>query len=106
MLLYAIGRVIEKEARRVAMLRMTQTAIAIERYRLANGGALPETLELLAPEFLPSILHDPFDGQPLRYRQLDKGYIVYSLGPDKEDNEGDLEPDESQPKDERFRIFR
>jgi hypothetical protein len=37
---------------------------------------------------------------------LDKGYIVYSLGPDKEDNEGDLEPDESQPKDERFRIFR
>lgn len=106
MLLPAISRILEKEARRVALLRMTQTAIAIERYRLANGGALPETLELLAPVFLPSLLHDPFDDEPLRYRQLDKGYIVYSLGPDKEDNEGDLEPDERLPKDERFRIFR
>lgn len=106
LLLPAMGKVLEKEARRVAMLRVTQTAIAIERFRLANGGNLPESLDRLTPRFLPSILHDPFDGQPLRYRQLEKGFVVYSLGADKEDNQGDLDPETRQPRDERFRILR
>lgn len=106
MILPALGRVIEKEARRAAMLRMTQTVIAIERYRLAHEGRPPASIDELTPKFLPSVLADPFDGQPLRFRRLGKGYIVYSLGTDKEDNEGDLEPEDKQPKDERFRILR
>jgi hypothetical protein len=31
---------------------------------------------------------DPFNDQPLRYRKLTKGYIVYSLGPDFTDDGG------------------
>lgn len=106
MILPALGAVIQKEARRVAMLRMTQTIIAIERYRLAHDGLPPASIDELTPGFLPSVLADPFDGQPLRYRRLNKGCVVYSLGTDKEDDGGDLEPEGKQPKDDRFRIFR
>ena len=106
MLLPAMGGIIKKEARRVALLRAAQTAIAIERFRLAHDGARPDSLDQLTPVFLPSILDDPFDGQPLRYRQLDTGYVVYSIDDDLEDNDGDLEPKTRQPKDQRFRVFR
>jgi len=88
------------------LLRAAQTAIAIERFRLAHDGARPDSLDQLTPVFLPSILDDPFDGQPLRYRQLDTGYVVYSIDDDLEDNDGDLEPKTRQPKDQRFRVFR
>jgi len=35
---------------------------------------------------------DPFDGQPLRYHRLDKGYVIYSIGSDGEDNGGRERP--------------
>lgn len=106
MVLAPMGAVIEKEALRVASLRMTQTVIAIERYRLALDGRAPESLDELTPAFLPSVLPDPFDGLALRYRRLEKGYVVYSISRDKEDNGGDLEPGDERPKDDRFRILR
>ena len=31
---------------------------------------------------------DPFDGKPLRYKKLEKGYVVYSVGPDGNDDGG------------------
>jgi hypothetical protein len=30
----------------------------------------------------------PFDGQPLRYRKQDAGYVLYSIGPDLKDDGG------------------
>jgi hypothetical protein len=72
------------EARRRAGL----TALAIERYRQAHQGALPAKLDDLKPQFLASIPIDPFDGQPLRYRPLAKGYVVYSVGYDRQDDGG------------------
>jgi len=41
--------------------------------------------------FLPAVPFDPSDGAPLRYKQLPKGYVVYSIGPDGQDN-GGMEP--------------
>jgi len=35
----------------------------------------------LAPVFLEAIPLDPFDGQPLRCRELERGYVIYSIGP-------------------------
>ncbi len=64
-----------------------RAAVAVERYRLANG-KLPGQLTDLVPTFLPSIPSDPFDGKPLRYKTLAKGYVVYSVGDDREDNGG------------------
>jgi hypothetical protein len=68
------------------------TALAIERFRRAHDGALPETLQQLVPTWLPKIPTDIFDGQPLRYRRLDSGYVVYSVGPDRLDNGGKERP--------------
>jgi hypothetical protein len=42
----------------------------------------------LVPAVLSRVPLDPFDAAPLRYRRLDKGVVVYSIGPDGEDNGG------------------
>jgi hypothetical protein len=63
------------------------TALAVERFRLAEG-RLPESLEELVPKYIEAVPIDPFDGKPLRYKRLEKGYTIYSIGEDGEDNGG------------------
>jgi hypothetical protein len=70
-----------------AYMRCTLAAIAAERYRLAEG-RWPETLEQLTPRYLTDVPRDPFDGQPIRYRRLDEGVVIYSVDRDREDNGG------------------
>jgi hypothetical protein len=77
-------------ARHAALLRCARAALAVERYRIAQGD-LPETLEVLVPEYLPAVPLDPFGGGPLRYRLLDKCYVVYSVGVDRKDDGGRAE---------------
>jgi len=91
MLLPALGNTIIKEANSLAQVRSAQTALAVERFRLAYG-KLPEKLDGLVPQFLSAVPTDPFDGQPLRYHLLEKGYVIYSIGSDGEDNGGRERP--------------
>jgi len=49
---------------------------------------LPASLTDLVPAFLPAIPIDPATDQPLRFRPLNPGYVVYGLGTDGEDNQG------------------
>ena len=90
-------------AREAAVLRMTQTVLAVERYRTARG-ALPDTLQDLVPQFLPEVPDDPFDGQPLRYKRGVEGYKVYSVYAGKDDGgvqwqRKPAEEDKDQPND-------
>jgi hypothetical protein len=71
----------------MARLGTAQAAIAIERYRLATGN-LPDGLADLLPAYLDAIPKDPFDGKDLRYRKLDAGFVVYSVGKDERDDGG------------------
>jgi type II secretory pathway pseudopilin PulG len=87
MLLPALDKVVIKAGRCDAKIRAAQAALAVERYRLAND-KLPTQLSDLVPGFLPAVPSDPFDGKPLRYKTLAKGYVVYSVGDDREDNGG------------------
>ena len=97
MLLASVDKVLEREAAAVAELRAGQSAIAVERYRLAHGGALPSSLDALVPQFLAAVPADPFDGKPLHYKPLiPKGFVVYSCGLDKEDNGGAPKPPGAQ----------
>ncbi len=82
-----LGGFILQLAESDAIIRCTQAAIAVERYKLAHG-ILPETARDLVPEFLPALPGDPFDGASLRYFTDDNGYSVYSIGADREDNGG------------------
>jgi hypothetical protein len=87
MLTGALDGTIKHTGRYDAKIRDTQAAIAVERYRVANG-RLPDRLGDLVPTFLSDVPADPFDGRPLRYKTLAKGYVVYSVGEDREDNGG------------------
>jgi len=83
----SFGAPIKSDARRIAGLRNAAVACACERYRLHND-SLAENLTELVPTYLDEIPVDPFDGQPLRYKKLTKGYVVYSVGADGKDDGG------------------
>jgi hypothetical protein len=67
---------------------LARTAIALERYRLAQG-AYPESLNLLVPQFLAQLPHDIINGQPLHYRRTADGqFVLYSIGWNETDDGG------------------
>ena len=68
-------------------MRCGVAAVAVERYRLANGH-WPDRLDDLVPAYLSKIAIDPFDGQPLRFRRLKDGVIIYTVGEDQKDDGG------------------
>lgn len=86
-LMPALGRSFDSHLRSCTEARLVRTALAVERYRLAKG-ALPESLEVLVPEFLESVPRDLFGEGPVKYRKTDTGYMIYSVGEDREDDGG------------------
>lgn len=89
LLLPWLTSIVPADAENIARLRIAQTVLAIERYRLRNGSKIPEKLTDLCPDFLPAVFQDPFDGRPLRFRILGDGYVVYSIGKDLKDSSGE-----------------
>ena len=107
-LLPSLAKAIQRDAEHTARVRTSQTALAVERFRLAHSGNLPGSLNDLVPAYLFSVPCDPFDGQPLRYKRLAPGYVVYSIGNDMRDD-GGIEGDPNKPnsaKDITFTIER
>jgi len=70
-----------------ALQRVTEVALALRLYRKEHG-RYPEDLRALVPKFLPSVPSDPYDGKPLRYRKLAKGFKVWSVGRNRKDDGG------------------
>jgi hypothetical protein len=89
LLLPAIDKVAQATFRTQAELRCMIALLAAERYRQAKG-RWPAKLEDLVPEYLSRVPIDPYDGKLLRLRLHDDGLIIYSIGPDGEDNQGKL----------------
>jgi hypothetical protein len=88
MLLPGLGEAMHRFAQLEARRRAALSAIAVERFRLAHDGHLPAKLDELKPQFLTDVPKDPFDGQPLRFKQQSPGYVIYSVGADRVDNDG------------------
>jgi hypothetical protein len=86
-LMPSLSRIATIELRDIARLLAARTGLAVERYRLADG-KLPDSLTELVPAFLESIPKDPFDGRELRYKKLETGFVVYSIGDDLSDDGG------------------
>jgi hypothetical protein len=76
-----------EDSRRVAQLRMLMIKLAIHAYKLQQN-RLPETLDELVPRYLPHIPIDPFGAGKLLYRLNGDEYLVYSRGPDEDDDGG------------------
>jgi hypothetical protein len=68
-------------------------AIALAAYRAENG-KYPAKLDHLAPKYLPVVPLDLYRGRALIYKPDDKGYLLYSVGPNGKDEGGKRnEPD-------------
>ena len=82
----------------LANQRLALAALAIERFR-NDHGKLPEGFDELVPKYLAEVPEDPFTGLELEYRRKENGYVIYSVGPDREDNEGLEKVDKKQSDD-------
>ncbi|MBI2435072.1 MAG: hypothetical protein HYV26_19625 [Candidatus Hydrogenedentes bacterium] len=80
-----------------ARLAAARAALGVELYRAQHGGALPEYLEMLQPDLFSELPGDPWAAGPLKYRLLNPGYVVYSVGEDGIDQEGAVTAPESSP---------
>jgi hypothetical protein len=72
-----------------ASLRCAIVMVAVERYRRAHG-RWPAALTDLVPAYLARVPIDPYDAAPLRLRPFPEGMVIYSVGPDGQDNGGNL----------------
>jgi hypothetical protein len=76
-----------------ANLRSALVAVVVERYRLEHD-AWPERLEdVVKAGLLDAAPLDPMNGQPLRYKRLADGVVVYSVGVDGADDGGRINRD-------------
>jgi hypothetical protein len=73
--------------RALARQRLAATELALWAFRL-DRGRLPQRLDELAPQYLPSRLLDPFSAQPFVYRLVGDDYLLYSFGEDRNDDGG------------------
>ena len=89
--LSALSQVTTLDIRGISQLRTARAGLAVQRYRLA-AGKLPESLADLIPTYLDAVPKDPFDGKDLRYKKLETGFVVYSIGEDGNDDGGKERP--------------
>jgi len=90
LLVPALSRVFETQARSQARHRAAEVLLAATRARL-EAGTLPESAESLVPEWLLALPADPFRTEgPLTVKTGADGWLVYSVGPDGEDDGGPM----------------
>ena len=87
----ALTRVTTIDVRNIAQIHTARAGLAVQRYRLATD-KLPDTLADLIPAYLDEVPKDPFDGKDLKYKKLETGFVVYSIGEDGNDNGGKEKP--------------
>jgi type II secretory pathway pseudopilin PulG len=90
MLLPAITPAVRKFAYAQESVDLARVACALERYRLAHG-VYPESLDVLAPQFIDKLPHDVINGQPLQYHPEANGqFVLYSVGWNETDDDGEV----------------
>ncbi len=78
-------------------------ALALAAHR-AEKGRYPKTLAELTPALLKSIPDDVFTDKPPVYKLEGDGYLLYSVGPDGEDDGGQSRDDDPPRDDLRIRL--
>ena len=92
MIVPALGAVFKAQTRSVAHHRAATALVAATKQRLETG-AVPETFDQLAAQLVPPASRDPFTAdQPLIMKRTDNALLVYSIGPDGEDDGGPVAP--------------
>ena len=69
---------------------LARVAIALERFRLAQGD-YPGSLDALEPRFIEKVPQDIINGEPLHYRRTSDGkFLLYSVGWNETDDDGQV----------------
>jgi hypothetical protein len=76
------------EFRSRQLRRNSQIALALTVYK-AEQGKYPAQLADLAPNYLKQVPDDLFSGKPLIYKPSKKGYLLYSVGKNGNDDGGE-----------------
>jgi len=87
----ALCRAIHAHSRAATNTDLGRVALALKLYKHEHG-SYPERLHATAPSILNAIPKDTYTGQSLVYRRVDSGFVVYSVGPDETDDNGNEEP--------------
>lgn len=66
---------------------LSKVAFGLAAYH-GDKGSFPEKLEDLAPAYLKQIPLDIFADAPLKYHREGEGYLLYSVGPNQQDDGG------------------
>ena len=88
----ALGAVFKAQTRSMAHHRAAGALVAATTQRIETGAA-PTTFDELAAKLVPPAGRDPFTAdQPLLMKRADDAMVVYSVGPDGEDDGGPVAP--------------
>ena len=90
-LLLVGDQIVTRTAEHDAAVDVARVGLGLKLFKQKNG-AYPDTLDKLAPEFINNIPIDLFTGKPLVYHKADAGFILYSLGPNQQDDNGTPPP--------------
>lgn len=94
----ASSRVAEIAYRGKMQHESTLAVLALKRWRLERG-TYPQTLdELIAGGLLKELPMDPYSDKPLVYKKTDDSFILYSLGPNFKDDNGEIAMEHGQPR--------
>lgn len=80
-------RATEVRDKGIALVGLMQAALALRDYQIRHG-AYPASLEQLREAGGWAIPQDPFSGKSPIYHREGAGYLIYSVGPDLQDNGG------------------
>lgn len=75
-----------------AHLLTASAAVACERFRLERG-RWPESLDEIPADILPPLPPDPYTGQPLEFRRVADGVLIYAQADDLQPNRNTDRPD-------------
>lgn len=109
----AIEAMIKSSTRAAARQRCAVIALAAQRYYLRHH-QWPASLTAIAPDLIGTMSHsaewlqDPYDGNPLRYKNEPERILIYSISEDQQDNGGAIDPDDTntRPPDIGFAIHK
>lgn len=72
-------------------IALDQMLLALQAYK-ARHGAYPASVEELKTKLGWKLPKDPFSEKDFVYKRRDKGFILYSVGPDMKDDGGQAIP--------------
>jgi hypothetical protein len=83
-------------SRATASLRATECLVAVRRWQLGHRGVPRDMKSAIQGSPLRAVPVDPYDGKPMRLTLLNGQPVVYSIGRDGKDDDGQVDSDRDQ----------